>query len=104
MKVDHLPVPEPRHTHIANIASVKAQKENRQGGALPAITAEVAFQLYDTFGFPLDLTEMICRERGWLVDVAGAEKLMDEQRQRGKVLSGKSSALNDRIEGGSTFS
>ena len=46
---------------------------------------------------------MICRERGWLVDVTGAEKLMDEQRRRGKILAGKS-ALNDGIEGDSSFS
>jgi len=45
---------------------------------------------------------MICRERGWLVDLDGAEKLMDEQRRRGKALSGKG-ALNDGIEGGGSF-
>ncbi|HME88090.1 MAG TPA: alanine--tRNA ligase [Chthoniobacterales bacterium] len=43
-----------------------------------------AFKLYDTYGFPLDLTELMARERGLTVDVAGFEKLMDEQRERGR--------------------
>ncbi len=41
-----------------------------------------AFQLYDTFGFPLDLTEVICRERGFSVDVAGYEQALSEARAR----------------------
>ena len=43
-----------------------------------------AFKLYDTYGFPLDLTELMARERGLVVDVAGFEKLMGEQRQRAR--------------------
>jgi len=43
-----------------------------------------AFKLYDTYGFPLDLTELMARERGFSVDVAGFEKLMDEQRERAR--------------------
>ncbi|HUK82898.1 MAG TPA: alanine--tRNA ligase, partial [Verrucomicrobiae bacterium] len=46
--------------------------------------AEQAFKLYDTYGFPLDLTELMARERGLTVDVEGFEKLMDEQRQRAR--------------------
>jgi alanyl-tRNA synthetase len=48
------------------------------------ITATFAFKLYDTYGFPLDLTELMARERGLTVDVAGFEKLMDEQRERAR--------------------
>ena len=44
----------------------------------------VAFELYDTYGFPLDLTELMARERGMTVDVAGFEKLMEEQRARAR--------------------
>ena len=40
--------------------------------------------MYDTYGFPLDLTELVARERGLTVDVAGFEKLMDEQRERAR--------------------
>jgi len=47
--------------------------------------AAEAFQLYDTYGFPLDLTELMARERGLTVDVAGFETLMEEQRQRARV-------------------
>ena len=43
-----------------------------------------AFKLYDTYGFPLDLTELLARERGLTVDSTGVEKLMDEQRQRAR--------------------
>jgi alanyl-tRNA synthetase len=49
------------------------------------ILGDFAFMLYDTFGFPLDLTELMARERGFKVDVAGFEKLMDEQRERARA-------------------
>jgi len=48
------------------------------------IEGDFAFKLYDTYGFPLDLTELMARERGLTVDVAGFEKLMDEQRERAR--------------------
>jgi len=48
------------------------------------ITGEEAFLLYDTFGFPLDLTELLARERGLTVDTAGFEALMEEQKQRAR--------------------
>lgn len=43
--------------------------------------AEQAFKLHDTYGFPLDLTELMARERGLTVDVVGFEKLMEQQRE-----------------------
>jgi alanyl-tRNA synthetase len=51
-------------------------------GRLPG---DFAFQLYDTYGFPLDLTELLARERGLTVDTAAFERLMDEQRARAKA-------------------
>ena len=48
------------------------------------IPGHVAFELYDTYGFPLDLTELMARERGMTVDVAEFEKLMEEQRARAR--------------------
>ena len=44
------------------------------------VSAEIAFELYDTYGFPLDLTELMARERGLTVDTEGFEKLMEKQR------------------------
>lgn len=52
-----------------------------KGGIL---SGEVAFQLYDTFGFPLDLTELILREHGMSVDTAGFETEMEKQKQRAR--------------------
>ncbi len=48
------------------------------------IAGEEAFKLYDTFGFPLDLTELIARERGYQVDVVGFEKALEQQRRRSR--------------------
>jgi alanyl-tRNA synthetase len=55
-----------------------------QSGSSREITAEDAFLLFDTFGFPLDLTELMARERGMTVDTAGYERLMAEQKQRAR--------------------
>ena len=46
------------------------------------IAGAVAFQLYDTYGFPIDLTRVIAQERGWTVDGAGFETAMAAQRSR----------------------
>ena len=50
-----------------------------------AITGREAFTLYDTYGFPLDLTELLGRERGLVIDTAGFNKCMEEQRERGRA-------------------
>ena len=60
-------------------ATAKLKKEKRR-----VLSGEVAFRLYDTFGFPLDLTEDILRGESMSVDQAGFEKLMQEQRARGR--------------------
>src|SRR5690242_1306216 len=46
------------------------------------ISGEDAFRLYDTFGFPIDLTELMARERGYTVDIAGFESALQNQRRR----------------------
>src|SRR5699024_5702082 len=55
------------------------------GGAV--IPGEVVFKLYDTFGFPVDLTADIARERGLTVDEAGFEREMQAQRERARSAS-----------------
>jgi alanyl-tRNA synthetase len=62
------------------------ESEASQGGT---ITGEVAFRLYDEQGFPLDLTELLARERGLTVDQAGFETLMEQQRARARAAQKK---------------
>ena len=64
----------------------------------PIISGEDAFTLYDTYGFPLDLTELMARERGLTVDTAGFEKLMDEQRARARAAQKKEVISLSQIE------
>ena len=52
-------------------------------------SGEFAFKLYDTYGFPLDLTELMAREAGLQVDNVGFEKLMTEQRERARAAQKK---------------
>ncbi len=49
-----------------------------------SLSGEVAFKLYDTFGFPLDLTQVIAKERGFAVDEAGFQTAMESQRSRSR--------------------
>ena len=60
-------------------ATVKLKSENQR-----TLAGDVAFRLYDTYGFPLDLTEDILRGENINVDQTGFEKLMEEQRTRGR--------------------
>jgi len=66
-----------------------------EGGTL---AGEVAFKLYDTFGFPLDLTQDALREQGRGVDVAGFEAAMAEQKKRARAAwAGSGEAATDRV-------
>ena len=57
-----------------------------------------AFELYDTFGFPLDMTQMLARERGFTVDDDGFERSMEAQRARGRAAwEVKGGAKDDQI-------
>ncbi len=62
----------------------------REAGQTAHISGALAFRLYDEQGFPLDLTELMARERGLSVDTEGFEKLMEEQRERARKAQKKS--------------
>jgi len=85
----------------ADIESVTRAEEERffdtiEGGlarldelkGTPVIPGEDAFKLYDTYGFPIDLTQLIAAERGQAVDIAGFERALEEQRKRSRAGSG----------------
>ncbi len=82
------------------VAQVLAQEEERFGETLEngmailesalaerpeRLDGETAFKLYDTYGFPLDLTADVCRERGVVVDEAGFEQAMERQRRQARA-------------------
>jgi alanyl-tRNA synthetase len=78
--------PQPlRESRVLETSSFNVKNEEERGYIARAqISGEFAFKLYDTYGFPLDLTELMARERGLTVDVAGFEKLMEQQRERAR--------------------
>jgi alanyl-tRNA synthetase len=64
-----------------------------------AISGEFAFRLYDEQGFPIDLTQLIARERGLAVDVASFQKLMEEQRARARSAQKKTVIAIEQVDG-----
>jgi alanyl-tRNA synthetase len=68
-----------RFEQLAPVHSTQGSSEIRG-----TISGEDAFRLYDTFGFPIDLTELMARERGYTVDIAGFERALEGQRTRSK--------------------
>src|SRR5882762_5400733 len=66
------------------------------------LDGETVFRLYDTFGFPVDLTADICRERGVMIDMAGFEAAMAQQRERARAASKFSAAAGLEYSGGKT--
>ncbi len=66
-----------RFDQIAPVHSTQGSDQIRR-----TVSGEDAFRLYDTFGFPIDLTDLMARERGYTVDIAGFEVALDGQRKR----------------------
>jgi len=100
---DTFPEIRTRRTIVADVIRAEEESFNRtldKGIALfedeaaklksgGSITGALAFRLYDEQGFPLDLTQLMARERGLSVDVAGFEKLMEGQRARARAAQKK---------------
>jgi alanyl-tRNA synthetase len=70
---------------------VDQDNEARDGSAQVIFPSRIVFELYDTYGFPLDLTELMAREQGFTVIAADFEKRMEEQRERARKAQKKSS-------------
>ena len=60
------------------------KEEAKKLGDNKEFSGDFAFKLYDTYGFPLDLTQLMAREAGFLIDVKGFEQLMSKQRDRAR--------------------
>jgi alanyl-tRNA synthetase len=71
---------------MARFDEVAPVRANAAGATTqrPVVPGEDAFRLHDTFGFPIDLTELIARERGYDVDAEGYEAALEEQRARSR--------------------
>ncbi|MCT4711544.1 alanine--tRNA ligase [Enterobacteriaceae bacterium H11S18] len=76
------------------LALLDEELANLKGDTLDG---ETAFRLYDTYGFPVDLTADVCRERNLKVDEAGFEAAMEEQRRRARESSGFGADYNSMI-------
>jgi alanyl-tRNA synthetase len=84
-----------KEPHIERVTRAEEERflETIEGGLTrldevrgqPAISGDEAFKLHDTFGFPLDLTQMIAGERGQTVDVEGFERALGQQRRRSRA-------------------
>ena len=84
-----------RGIEIFNAAAKRAEQSSAG-----MINGEDAFQLYDTYGFPLDLTQLMAAERGLSVDTEKFEEFMEQQRQRARAAMAKDSlSITDKVSG-----
>jgi alanyl-tRNA synthetase len=87
---------------VEELAKIRSSVRGSQaGGASQFIPGALAFLLYDTYGFPLDMTQLLAAERGLTVDTAEFERLMEQQRERGRAAQ-KKEILVAATEGDST--
>jgi alanyl-tRNA synthetase len=73
-------VTKPNDSHITSSVYL-----DRSELSVSELNGDIAFKLYDTFGFPIDLTELLCAERGLKVDMPRFEELMIEQQERSRA-------------------
>ena len=101
---------EAKRTHIARVTRAEEERflETIEGGlkrldelsGSAVIGGEEAFRLYDTYGFPLDLTQLIAAERNQQVDGAGFERALAEQRKRSRAARGGGPAIRTATRAG----
>jgi alanyl-tRNA synthetase len=87
----HYPELARQRVHLESVTRAEEERflETIEGGLqrmaeLTSVTAAEAFRLYDTYGFPIDLTQIVAAERGMPVDVPGFEALLEQQRERSR--------------------
>ena len=89
-------------TLVQGMSLLKEEVKNLKG---KTISGELIFKLYDTYGFPPDMTADFARENNLKVDLKGYEKSMNEQKERGREASAFSSVLPEalNLKGGTDF-
>jgi alanyl-tRNA synthetase len=108
---DAFPELKARQAHIATVIRSEEERFGRtldqgldrfrkasQAASNGVISGEDVFKLYDTYGFPVDLTEQMALERGLSIDQAGYEKAMEEQKERARA-GGKFSSIFNSQDG-----
>ena len=86
-------VPANIHAYVANVddtdeiknSYISTQRKYNESRTKKIIDGDFAFELYDTYGFPLDLTVLMGKEQGWSVDQAGFEAAMQQQKNRSRA-------------------
>ena len=83
-----------KRSHIESVTRAEEERffDTIEGGlarleelkGTKVISGDDAFKLYDTYGFPIDLTQLIAAERGQMVDIGGFERALEAQRQRSR--------------------
>ena len=81
---------ERRFLQTLQVGELRLDEVFEKGDSGDGVNGEVAFELYDTFGFPLELTQEIAAEKGWSVDVDGFNRCMEQQRKRARAARGGS--------------
>ncbi len=82
-----------RQTVQSGLARLEEMLASQEVQASRVLSGERAFTLYDTYGFPLELTQEVAHERGIEVDIEGFKRALEEQRQRAREASGISEKL-----------
>lgn len=83
-----------RRTLSRGLALIQSEIDTRRGQS-PILPGDVVFKLYDTYGFPVDLTRVIAKEQGFLIDEDAFRRLLEEQRQRSTFAGSGEKAIAD---------